>query len=1130
MRVGLCRRHLLCLLSFLLLAVSARHVEAANGSYTQTSVLAQGKFVKISITENGVYALSYNDLRKMGFSNPQKVCVLGYGGHLLSQKFSEHPSDDLPQIPVWHTSESILFYGKGVTSWTPNSAQTWFERQQNFYTTYGCYLLTEAEPIAFQEQESLQTNDFVLDVFNEYSLYEKDTFSWSSSGRELYEGYDYATANSRNYGFTLPGITNAGAYITAEFAARSIGQATSFAISIDGTQIERESISAISSDNQYYTKATSAKLNAYWGGEKKENTRITIQHIRPSGVSGRLNYLAVNYQRTLKLDAGFLAFRSLASIGKESTFKLSGANASTVIWDVTSPTDYKQIKGTLDGDTYTFTIPAGPLREFVAVNTGASFQSATVVGDVPNQNLHALAGIDMVIIIPQKKGFAEQAERLAQAHREKDNLTVAIVTARQVYNEFSSGTPDATAYRRLMKMLYDRSTSDIDKPKYLLLFGDCSFDNRMLTPSWKDFKPDDFLLCYQSESSLNEINSYITDDYFGFLDDNEGTDLATAKLDIGIGRFPVRTVEEARAAVDKTIAYMENKEAGPWKHTICYAADDGDDNLHAGQAETLAEYTELNYPSFLVKRIYEDAFKREATATGQTYPDATRQLLRLFDQGMLMINFTGHGSTTAWTAENLLTADHISNLNSPRLPLWVTATCDFTRFDAVDTSAGELAFLNPKGGAIALFTTTRVVYASQNSTLNKAFMKHIFSQPDGKRLRLGDIIRLSKCDASLNNDRNKLNFSLIGDPALTLTYPDYNIHIDEFNGQSAGEYTTIKAGGKVTVKGHIRKPDGSMATDFNGTLHPTVLDSREEVVTLDNLDEGAFSYTERSKVLYAGSNVVENGQFEFTFPVPMDINYSDEGGMMNLYAVADDTRQAGGYYDTFAVGGTDGNAPNDGQGPNMQLYLNTPDFVNGSKTNETPLFVAQLEDAEGINTVGNGIGRELTLIIDGMPSRTYYLNDYFTPSPGDYTRGTVNFSIPELPDGNHVLQFRAWDLMNNSATQSLNFEVVKGLRPGLLSIKSTRSPARESTTFILSHNRPGSTLDVTITVYDFSGRPLWIHTEKGMSADSDYHVEWNLCSNGGQRLAPGVYIYRGNIASGGGSESVRSGKIVILAQ
>lgn len=1123
-------------LSIIAEPLSTRAASAAvtrSSAWAENSVLATGRFVRITITQDGVYAITHAELRQMGFANPAKVRLLGYGGHLLSQRFNEHPADDLPEIPVHRTADALLFFGRGVLSWQQNTATNSFARQQNFYANEASYFLTDAlegEPKDFPVEASLPASEHTLTTFNDYALHERDAWSWSKTGRELYEDYDYAGQNSRRYSFKLPGITDDHAVVSAEFAARSLNQSTSFAIHTADKELGRTTISQVPSLNSYYTKAMSATLHANWNGAKTEDTQITITHNRPSGVSGRLNYLSVSYTRSLSLTGSHLAFRSLASVGKATTFVLSGANANTLVWDVTSPTHYRRMEGTLQGSTFSFTIPAGQLRQFVAVNTAAGFAKVTSAGQVPNQNLHALPQTDMVIITPPKSTFIAQAERLAEAHRQKDNLTVEVVTATQVYNEFSSGTPDATAYRRLMKMLYDRSTSETDRPKYLLLFGDCAYDNRMVSAAWQKHKPEDYLLCYQSENSLNEISSYITDDYFGFLDDNEGADLSADKLDIGVGRFPVRTTEEAKAAVDKTIAYMENKHAGPWKHTVCYAADDGDNNLHISQAELLATETERDHPLFMVKRVYEDAFKRQTTATGSSYPDANRRLLQLFDQGMLVVNYTGHGSTSAWAAENLLTLEQINQMTSPRLPLWVTATCDFTRFDDTDTSAGEAAFLNPKGGAIALFTTTRVVYASQNSTINQAFLKHIFSRPDGRRLRLGDIMRLSKCDITLNGDRNKLNFSLIGDPALTLAYPDYGLQIDEFNTAAPTQTTTISAGARITVKGHVLTPEGTPATDFDGTLHPTVLDSRETIKTLNNLDEGAYTYSEQSKTLFTGTYAVEQGGFEFTFPVPMDINYSDLPGMLNLYALGTDRREAGGYFDNFRVGGTATDAPNDGEGPKMMLYLNTPDFAWGAQTNETPWFVAELEDPDGINTVGNGIGHDLTLVIDGDATRTYSLNDRFTPVAGDFTRGTVRFSIPTLPDGKHSLQLRAWDLMNNSSVATLDFEVVQGLRLSLFDAETTQNPARESTTFVLSHNRPGSALNITLTVYDTTGRPRWTQTLRDTTADTYYYIDWDLRDTNGARLPAGIYLYSATMATDGSRQSTQSRKIVVLAQ
>ena len=950
------------------------------------SILSTGNIVKIRVPDTGVYQLTNSELRRMGFNNPENVHVYGYGGYLLSNTFSNHPYDDLPLVPSFRTANALLFYARGSVSWTwSNNA---FLRTRNYCSDYGYYFLIENSSVdsSFPISESTaNTNAQILSVFNEYKLYENDSYSWSKSGRELYDSYDYVNGNTQNYNFTLTGITDSNARVITAFSAKA-SSATSFSVAANDVNLGSSSLASAGTD--YYIKATENTGSYLWTGEKPERTTITVTHNRGSGISGRLNYININYERRLQMNGSYLAFRSRQSINQATTFNISGATSSTVVWDVTIPGDFKEMAGSLNGDIYSFTIPANSrMREFVAVNTAGSFSSAENMGSVANQDLRSLEPTDMVIIVPDRTAFITQAERLAQVHRKVDGLRVTVVTASQVYNEFSSGTPDVTAYRRLMKMFYDKYTSEVDRPKYLLLFGDSSYDNRMNSSAWSSYKPSDFLLSYQFEVSNSERYSYLTDDYFGFLDDGEGTSLSSDRLDIGVGRFTVRTADEAKAVVDKNIAYIENKNAGAWKRTVCFVADDAEgsnsDNSFMQHAIDLADSVLLYSPQMRPERILADAYKRESSSTGYSYPDATRRLLQLFNQGMFMVNYTGHSGSTVWSEENLLTAEHIEKLSSPRLPIWFTASCDFTRFDDTATSAGELALLNPNGGAIALISTSRVVYDSPNYEFHKTVIRYMFSRAANGRMRLGDIMRLAKQGSRylLTND-NKLNFNLTGNPALMITIPDYQVAIDEFNGNDlSDELPYMSAGDKVVVKGRVLTPDGSLADDFNGTIHPLAMDSRETVYTLDNVGEGPVNYTDHVRTLFSGMDSIRNGRFEFTIPVPLDINYSNERGLLNLYACSNDYREAGGAFNQFRVGGTAENLPDTDEGPVMNIYLNTPDFVWGGSVNETPYFVAELEDINGINTVGNGIGHDLSLSIDGKTS--YNLNEYYVPQTGD---------------------------------------------------------------------------------------------------------------------------------------------------
>lgn len=1132
-----------------------RSMLSAN-SFVPTSRMATGKWVKIRVSDTGVYKITNSELLKMGFSDPANVKLFGYGGHLLPESFLQSKIDDLPEIPLWRENSFVLFYANGVIKWSSSNPQSRFSHTNNCYSTYGYYFLAEdgTVPLEFPKKQSVPNTNGARQVvsFDDYALYEKDSYNWTASGRELYDSYDFISGNKRDYPFSLPGITAERAICKVAFAAAS-STPTTLVASINSKEYGRMPIDAVIAGDSY-NKAQVNSASFSWDGDKTEKTIVSLTHNRDAGASGRLDYIEINYRRALSLSGNFTSFRDLGSLNNLSTYILSNAHDRVRVWDVTSPDSYSQMMGSLSGSNFSFSVNTSTLKEFVAVNLDGTFKGVEVVGNVPNQNLHALEQCDMVIIVPSNGTFFSQAERLAEAHRSKDNMVVHVVTADQIYNEFSSGTPDVTAYRWFMKMFYDRAVSSVSSqvksasiPRYLLLFGDCAWDNRMTSPAWKGYSPEDFLLCYQSKNSTWETYSYITDDYIGLLDNQDGASLEYDGMDIGVGRFPVRTIEQATQVVDKTIAYMNNKEVGPWKNSICYVADDGDNHLHMGQAEELALFTEKNNPEFVINRIYADAYKWEATATGHTYKQANKKLMELFNEGMLMVNYTGHGGVSGWSAEALLTTPDVLSLRSPRLPLWVTATCDFCRYDDVTTSAGELALLNPQGGGIALFTTTRVVYAQNNSSLNKVFCKYVFSKRDGERLRLGDIMRLSKCDAGLSGDLNKLKFSLIGDPALMLAYPDYKVIVDEFNGKpSFADDLSIQAGSKVQVKGHVADSNGNVLTDFNGKVYPTVFDAKETITTLNNdgtgrivnpsdpkdIITGGFTFSQRSKKLFSGSGAVESGTFSFTFPVPKDINYANQAGLLNFYAAENQSdREAQGAFDHFLIGGTEpGTESTDGIGPKINLYLNTPDFIYGGQTNQTPYLVVELEDIDGINTVGNGVGHDIVATIDNSPNYSFVLNNYYESVFGDYTKGVVRYLLPTLPEGKHSLFFRAWDVQNNSSFTTLNFEVVNGLKPGLFNLECTKSPAKENTTFVLTHDRPQEVLDVTIQVYDFSGRVLWTKKESGISPNNYYYVDWNLTSNGGQRIAPGVYLYRASISSRGSEESTQAKKIVILGQ
>ena len=803
-------------------------------------------------------------------------------------------------------------------------------------------------------------------------------------------------------------------------------------------------------------------------------------------------------------------FFIINNIKAENTVKLTVLEGSTMRLDyITLLSQYAKPMADLDSE---------------------SLPTPQYVYGITNQDHHADPQADLVIIIPTSQKLLAQAQRLKAFHEERDSMRVSIVPADELYNEFSSGTPDASAYRHYMKMLYDRAADESDIPKYLLLFGDCVWDNRMLTSSCSSLDPDDYLLAFESEDSFDKRSCYIDDGFYAMLDDGEGAKpLWVDKLDVAVGRFPVTTEQQAKTMVDKTIAYAENENGGAWQNTIFFMGDDGDSNQHMEDANIVAEQVISSYPNYLVKKVMWDAYPRETSSTGHTYPDVTRLIKQQQQAGALVMDYAGHGSEIQLSHETVLRITDFENFSNTNLPLWVTASCDIMPFDGVDATIGETAVLNSKGGAVAFYGTTRTVYASQNTTLNKNFMRYVLSyNDDGTPCTLGEAQRLAKnASGSESLARNTLQYSLLGDPALALHLPTAKAVVDEINGVATGSGAdiTLKAGSRTTVKGHIEGHD-----DFNGIVTLTVRDNRELVTCRLNDNtaaETAFTYYDRPNTLYNGNDSVRAGRFEMTFTVPKDINYSNLTGIMNLYAInSSHTVIASGSDESFTVGGSD-IADNDSIGPSIYCYLNSPSFQNGGEVNATPYFVAQIMDKDGINATGNGIGHDLQLIIDGNPTYSYSLNDNFSFDFGSYTSGTTYYNIPELSAGKHKLAFRAWDVLNNVSIAELTFNVVHGIKPQC-SVECTKNPATVNTTFIVSHDRSGSELTVGIDVFDMSGRQLWRHEETGTSAGSAYTVDWDLTLDSGQKLETGVYLYRVRLTSEGATRTSKAKKLIVF--
>ena len=1133
------------ILSVIICFISCASVMADGSIYATKSALSEGKWVKISVKETGFYKLTYSDLKKMGFSNPEKVSIHGYGGWPLNEDFAKAVYvDDTPPVAVWRGNDYILFYGKGPIKWTytESNGKKTFVHENNAYSTLGYYFVTDATETSEVKSVPSEGNAAIqIDKYDDYMLHEKDEVSITTdgrpnSGRELF-GESFDSQSTRSFMFSIPGITNDEGTISFRFVAKIKSGSGIVSLKVDDSDIPLSS-NRINENNNTYTAALDLLPLPVvaWTGEKSENTKVDISFSILYQTS-HLDYIRLQMKRQLQPYGAYAFFRSFDSEGKAAQFNIKNASSNILVFDITENSLMQLMETSLNGTDASFTIPAGELREFAMVDISKDIKAPDVVGEIKPQNLHGLEQTDMIIVAPE--AFVSEAERLAKTHRSRSNISVAVVTQEQVFNEFSSGTPEATAIRRLMKMFYDRSTSEVDAPKYLLLFGDGRFDNRKLTNAWKS-SSDNYILTYQSYETISQF-SYVTDDYYGFLLDNEGADPVNATICLGIGRFPVNTLTQAKNAVDKVISYIENSNPGPWKNKLCFVADDGNANdsnpqTHMNESNQLADYIENNHPEFIPKKLFFDAFKRDMSGGKPTYPDIRTNIQKELKEGVLLINYTGHGDAVSWAEEKVMTQSDINNATYTNLPLWIISACDFAPFDSHATSAGEDVFLNRKSGGIAVFSTSRVAWSTPNFRINMSFMENLFQKKDGRHLTLGEVMKNSK---NSNKERWGIelkSFVLLGDPALRLAYPDeYKMDISEINGNAVTEKpVNFKAFEKINIKGQVKTSDGAIAVDYNGLLSATVFDSQQQITTLDNANIGTYTFFDYPYTMYIGNDSVRNGEFTFSFSVPKDISYSYMNGKINMYAVDENSnKEASGSYKNFTVNGTADNIEIDESGPVIRaIYLNTTDFKDGDRVNETPLFSAIVWDESGINVGGGGIGHDISLTIDNNPVMSYSLNSYYrTHLESEDGAGIVKFSIPALESGKHTAEFKVWDIHNNSTSETFNFIVTDNYKPSIVELIAGPSPAKEYVTFMISHDLPESLIKVEIQVYDMSGRLQWKHEETGSSEMFDYYrIQWNLTNGAGARLRPGIYVYRAVIRSDKSTEVSKSKKLIILAQ
>ena len=1107
-------------------------------SYPNNSVLADGLWIKLTINSTGIHKITATDLSNNGIDTRNlqisDIAIFGNGGGALSENNNEFEYNDLMENSIhvqdennngiFDNNDYILFYAQAANIWKFNENTQTFEYKVHPYSKYNYYYL--GVNASANTGKRIQTNNIqqsenkTINSYTYCSTIHNDLVNTHKSGR-IWVGEKFSSSiPTRNFSFSIPQmIPNSPIKVRYSMASISTTN-SSFSITING---ESQSHS-FSTGNRYYPQGFSRTINS----RNSSSCDITMNYIfRENLANGYLDYIEINATSNLSFTNGQLHFRNIENIGEGnvSLFNLKSTPSNIIIWNVSDPCNVYTPATTQTGNTTTFREYTESFGEWIAFDN-SFFYAPISISSISNQNLHGIQTVDYVIVSPSV--FASQAERLAELHRVYNELDVVVLSPEQIYNEFSSGKQDVIAIRRFMKMMFDRHlhNNSLKKPKYLLLFGKGTFDNKNILESNINS-----VVSYQSETSFDsEGSSYTSDDMFGYLEDWESGSIYES-IDLGIGRFPVKTVDEATAMVDKIENYLSKKDLstpnvkGDWRNFITFLSDDADpgnpgDVYFIKSTEKTIETISNKYPNYNVEKIYADAYTQQSSAIGSFYPEAKNALTKRINNGCLLLNYVGHGAMHYIGTERYMEKNDISSYsNKYQLPLFVASTCSFGKYDMIDDVCGAESFvLSPNGGGIAIVAAVRPIGHSES------FDTRMCLYALDKNNSIGDAFKLAKNETSMTHC-----MQLLGDPALKLAIPENKIVVTSINGKPIDSLVTDTATvlTKITVEGEIRNNSNQLITDFNGEVYPTVFDRFITSKTLANDNEDTeMEFSQQKNILYKGKDSVKNGKFEYSFIVPRDVAYQYDHGKLSHYAQSG-IEDACGFYNNIMFGGFNQDADITESRPKIRLFMNDSLFTSGGITNENPYIYAILFDTLGINAVGSGIGHDITAVLDDNYNQIIILNDYYETDPNNPSKGYIKYPLSDIAEGTHSITLKAWNIYNYSATESILFNVKNSKTQVLGKFYCYPNPSNTKTTLRLEHNQPDSISSIEIVIYDMMGhlaKKFNPTIEKG--SYSTPPIVWNFDNMNGIPLSKGFYIAKIIVTFSDGSQQIEHTKII----
>lgn len=1114
------------------------------------SPLASGTWYKIAVPARGVYKMDYAFVQSLGVNaaniNTTNIRLVGNGGAMLSESNAVSRPLNLTENALWvsdggdgafNNGDFVAFYAPGPMRWDADSAGQRFLHRNHLYADSSYYFLSFDAGAGMRIADAPQTGTANVSVstFNDYAVHEIDKYNPGKFGKEWWGEKFGNTADalpSRSFSFPL-GATIDTLGVRVSVASRAAQAGTQMTTTLNGNALGSHIFSGVSleEDNDpvdLKTIAANVLLNSGTATFNLNYSALQIEDI------GYLNYIELNWRRPLAFAGDNFSFRDWRSVGAGNiaAYNLSGANDATQVWDVTNPLQPQRMQGSLNGSTYSFSQSASTLHEFVALD-GSSFKQPIAIGKTDNQNLHGADAPELVIVT--YPDFMDAANRLADYHRQHDDMRVLVASTPQVYNEFSSGAQDIGGIRDMMRYFYLSAGTDSTRmPRYLLLFGDASYDYKSRIANNSNFVP-----TYESNESLNVGNSYTVDDYFGFLDDGEdiGNYNVVNTLDIGVGRIPVATATAAKEAVDKIINYTSPASLGPWRVSNTFIGDNEDNaGTHMANAEEIAGTIDVATPFSNDDKIYLDNLPFISTPGGQRCPDANKAINDRIFKGTFLINYTGHGSITTLAHERILTKEDFSTWkNYNKLPFMVTATCDYARYDnPAYVSNGEALVLKKDGGTIAMLTTTGPVYAGVNQLINLQFLNAQYTQRAGKWLTFGDAMREGKnvtykqAGMFFGTLINFYRFSLLGDPALQPAFPKHRVRTDAITVMNSDlPADTMRALGAYTVSGHVEDVSGSLLSNFNGRAYVAIYDKARVIKLTTKETNDSYAYNMQDNIIFKGLTTVTNGRFSCSFIAPKDMGYEYGKGKISYYAENGVTDGAG-YDSGVVIGGFYDGAVADEDAPIVKPYIGDTLFRNGGITGSSTLLYVQLSDKSGINVSGNGVGHDLVAVLDGDEQHPYILNDYYQTESNTYQRGHVSFPISGLADGPHTFTVKAWDVYNNSGEGTVNFVVGTGGFQ-IHNLMNYPNPFSTITHFIFEHNHPNEALKVQLGIYNTAGVPVrMIEQTFTPSGSHSNEITWDGTDANGAKLPNGVYPYRMILSTEKGVEGAAYQKLVII--